>query len=101
KEKSKAKKNIGKSITALAKNFFSGLNVRGCGTEGALVKIESSLDQAVMLGYPSIKILHGKGNGILRRFIREYLDHYPHISHYEDEHADRGGEGITYAYLKR
>lgn len=100
KEKSKAKKNIRKSMTALATDFSSELDVRGMRTEEALDTIESSLDQAVMLGYSSIKILHGKGNGILRRFIREYLDHYPHISHYEDEHADRGGEGITYAYLK-
>src|SRR5699024_10247892 len=49
KEKSKAKKNIRKSMTALAADFSSELDVRGMRTEEALDTIESSLDQAVML----------------------------------------------------
>ncbi|MNJ04435.1 Endonuclease MutS2 [compost metagenome] len=52
-----------------------------------------------MVGYPSLKIIHGKGDGILRKFIRDYLRKYSHVSRFEDEHQDRGGDGITYAYL--
>lgn len=68
-------------------------------TEDALHKIELVLDRAVMIGYPTLKIIHGKGDGILRKFIRDYLRKYNHVSRFEDEHADRGGDGITYAYI--
>jgi DNA mismatch repair protein MutS2 len=53
-----------------------------------------------MLGLSSLKIIHGKGDGILRKLIREYLRKYSQVSRIEDEHADRGGDGITYVYLK-
>ena len=58
---------------------------------------EAIVDEEKLL---SLKILHGKGDGILRKFIRDYLRKYSHISHFEDEHADRGGDGITYAYIQ-
>ena len=57
------------------------------------------LDKAIMLGFPSIKLIHGKGDGILRKMIREYLHKYSQVNRMEDEHADRGGDGITYVYL--
>lgn len=80
-------------------DFSPEIDVRGMRTESALVEIEKVLDQAIMLGYPNLRIVHGKGDGILRRFIREYLRKYSQISHLEDEHPDRGGDGITYAHL--
>ncbi|HLW49384.1 MAG TPA: endonuclease MutS2 [Sphingobacteriaceae bacterium] len=82
-----------------ASTFSPEIDVRGMRTEAALYEIEKVLDQAIMLGYPNLKIVHGKGDGILRRFIREYLRKYSQISRLEDEHPDRGGDGITYAYL--
>lgn len=99
KEKSKAiKRSVGLS-TATAADFHPEVDVRGMRTEDALHKIELVLDRAVMIGYPSLKIVHGKGDGILRKFIRDYLRKYNHVSRFEDEHADRGGDGITYAYI--
>lgn len=100
KKKNKVQKSQRRGMRSLATDFSSEMDVRGMRTEEALTLIEANLDQAVMLGYPSVKILHGTGNGILRKFIRQYLAEYPHVSHYENEHADRGGEGITYAYIK-
>lgn len=82
-----------------AVSFGPEVDVRGMRTEAALAEIEKYLDKAVMLGFPSLKIIHGKGNGILRKFIRDYLRKYGEVSRMEDEHPDRGGEGITYAYL--
>jgi DNA mismatch repair protein MutS2 len=40
-------------------------------------------------------VLHGKGNGILRDIIRQQLKDYPYVAHYEDDHVERGGSGIT------
>lgn len=99
KEKSKAiKKQSNLSSDSIA-DFHPEIDVRGMRTEDALAKIELVLDRAVMIGYPSLKIIHGKGDGILRKFIRDYLRKYNHVSRFEDEHADRGGDGITYAYI--
>jgi DNA mismatch repair protein MutS2 len=98
KEKSKAiKKSTGH--TPSGADFSPEVDVRGMRTEDALQKLEAVLDRAVMIGYPNLKIVHGKGDGILRKFIREYLRKYSHVSRFEDEHADRGGDGITYAYI--
>ena len=80
-------------------SFRPEVDVRGMRTEAALYEIEKYLDKAIMMGFPSLKIVHGKGDGILRKFIRDYLRKYGEVTRMEDEHPDRGGEGITYAYL--
>lgn len=99
KEKSKAIKKVRSASTGSVADFNPEIDVRGMRTEDALHKIEQVLDRALMIGYPSLKIIHGKGDGILRRFIRDYLRKYSHVSRFEDEHPDRGGDGITYAYF--
>lgn len=87
-------------ITDSAAQFRPEIDVRGRRGEEALYEIEKYLDKAIMMGYPSLKIIHGKGDGILRRLIRDYLKKYNEVSRMEDEHADRGGDGITYVYLR-
>ncbi|WP_293943528.1 MULTISPECIES: endonuclease MutS2 [unclassified Sphingobacterium] len=99
-ENKKSAKSLSKSLSAgTVADFNPEIDVRGMRTEDALNELEKVLDRAVMVGYPSLKIIHGKGDGILRKFIRDYLRKYSHVSRFEDEHQDRGGDGITYAYL--
>jgi len=81
-------------------NFSPEIDVRGKRGEEALYEIEKYLDKAIMMGFGNLKIIHGKGDGILRKLIREYLRKYSEVDRMEDEHADRGGDGITYVYLK-
>lgn len=100
KERSQVIKKHRTISTESAADFRPELDVRGMRTEDALRQLETVLDRAVMIGYPSLKILHGKGDGILRKFIRDYLRKYSHVSHFEDEHADRGGDGVTHAYIQ-
>ena len=87
-------------MTDAVSDFRAELDLRGFRGEAALFEIEKYLDKAIMLGFPSIKIIHGKGDGILRKLIREYLKKYSQVDRMEDEHQDRGGDGITYVYLK-
>lgn len=99
-ENKKSAKSLSKSLsTGTVADFNPELDLRGMRTEDALNELEKVLDRAVMVGYPSLKIIHGKGDGILRKFIRDYLRKYSLVSRFEDEHQDRGGDGITYAYL--
>jgi len=99
KEAKKAVKKSASLSSGSVADFHPEIDVRGMRTEDALQQIEKVLDRAVMIGYPNLKIVHGKGDGILRKFIREYLRKYTHVSRFEDEHPDRGGDGTTYAYL--
>jgi len=86
--------------TGDAANFSPEIDVRGMRTEDALANIERLFDRALMMGFGNLKIIHGKGDGILRKMIRQYLKKYEQVDRMEDEHADRGGDGITYVYLK-
>jgi DNA mismatch repair protein MutS2 len=81
-------------------SFSPEIDVRGMRTEDALGNIERLFDRALMMGFGNLKIIHGKGDGILRKMIRQYLKKYEQVDRMEDEHADRGGDGITYVYLK-
>lgn len=98
--KQEVRRSHGLAPTDALAQFAQKIDVRGCRGEEALFAIEKQLDKALMMGFNNLKIIHGKGNGILRKMIREYLKTYSHVSHLEDEHADRGGDGITYVYLK-
>lgn len=94
------RKSYSSAMTESIANFRPELDVRGKRGEEALYEIEKYLDKAIMMGYPNLKIIHGKGDGILRRMIREYLRKYNEVSRLEDEHPDRGGDGITYVHLR-
>ncbi|QXV64385.1 endonuclease MutS2 [Mucilaginibacter sp. 21P] len=90
----------GNNQTGDMASFSPEIDVRGMRTEDALHAIEKLFDRALMMGFNNLKILHGKGDGILRKMIRQYLKKYEQVDRMEDEHADRGGDGITYVYLK-
>lgn len=94
-----AKRSSNSHILQDQATFSPELDVRGYRAEEALHDIEKVLDKALVAGYPSLKIIHGKGDGILRKRIREYFRKYSQISRMEDEHPDRGGDGITYIYF--
>ncbi|OAQ39729.1 DNA mismatch repair protein MutS [Pedobacter psychrophilus] len=97
----KAVKTFGtSSYTDTAASFSPEIDLRGQRGEEAIAELERYFDRAVMFGFSNFKIIHGKGDGILRKLIRNYLKNYPQVSKMEDEHVDRGGDGITYVYLK-
>ncbi len=76
-------------------NFKTGLDVRGKRVDEALQIVMHYIDEAIMLNIKEVKILHGKGNGVLRQIIREYLHTVNLIKSYRDEHVEFGGSGIT------
>ncbi|MDT3402071.1 endonuclease MutS2 [Mucilaginibacter terrae] len=88
------------SSTSDMAGFSPEIDVRGMRGEDAIHAIEKLLDRAIMMSFGNLRIIHGKGDGILRKLIRGYLKKYNEVSHMEDEHPDRGGDGITYVYLK-
>lgn len=78
------------------KNKFSyGLDVRGKRAEDALHLLSKYIDNCIMLEVSEVKILHGKGNGILRQLIRNYLQTADFVTSVRDEKVELGGSGIT------
>lgn len=92
--------NVFKNIAEKKSSFKSEIDLRGQRAEEALLKIQSLLDEAVMVNANEIRILHGKGNGILREVIREYLKTDPIVKSFRDEDIRFGGTGITIVELK-
>lgn len=76
-------------------NFSPTLDIRGKRSEEILSLIESFMNDAVMLDQSEVRVLHGKGSGVLRDMVREQLKEYPFVASYADEHVERGGAGIT------
>ncbi len=80
-------------------SFSPSIDVRGQRGDEALRMIAGFVDDAVMVQNRELTILHGKGNGILRELIREYLSGQNVVSSFRDEHVERGGSGITIVEL--
>ena len=76
-------------------NFKQDLDIRGMRGDEALNAVTYFIDDAILVGMPRVRILHGKGNGILRQLIRQYLSTVPNVADYHDEHVQFGGAGIT------
>lgn len=77
------------------RNFRQDLDVRGMRGDEALNAVQYFIDDAILVGIPRVRILHGKGNGILRQLIHQYLATIPNVTHFTDEHVQFGGSGIT------
>lgn len=75
--------------------FKPDLDVRGMRGDEAIQTVMHFIDDATLVGMNRVRILHGTGNGILRQLIRQYLKTVPAVSHYQDEHIQFGGHGIT------
>ncbi|MEM6816250.1 MAG: Smr/MutS family protein, partial [Bacteroidota bacterium] len=80
--------------------FSHDLHIRGMRAEEAMNKIESFLDEALLVGVDQVRIVHGKGHGILRDIVRNISKEHPRVATIEDEHADLGGAGISVIKLR-
>lgn len=100
KQERKAVAGTGKIIREAVGDFSPNLDLRGFRGIEALQELDRFLDKAVMAGYDALSILHGKGDGILRKLIREHLRKQSVVLSFNSEHADRGGDGITLVQLR-
>ena len=97
----------GADIGNALSGFLSSLDVTGearavCGLFGytSFNAVRYFIDDAIMLGVPRVRILHGTGTGALRQLIRQYLGVTPGVHSFRDEHVQLGGAGITVVDLE-
>jgi DNA mismatch repair protein MutS2 len=81
-------------------NFSHTLDIRGKRVDEVFGILEQYLDTAILLGQGELRILHGKGEGVLRQVVRDHLKRYKEVASVKDEHVERGGDGITLVVLK-
>ena len=91
---------ISSDLNEKLKFFETTLDLRGKRAEEALTILNQYLDEALLLSMNEIRILHGKGDGILRDVIRIHLSQIDFIDRFYDEEVERGGAGISIVHLK-
>jgi DNA mismatch repair protein MutS2 len=99
KKENRKYENLGQTTTDEVRQrkltFKSEIDVRGMRIDEALQAVTYFIDDAVMVGIASVRILHGTGTGALRQMIRQYLSTVYGVKTYRDEHVQFGGAGIT------
>lgn len=83
------------SIRERKLNFHTEIDIRGERLNDALDQVMHYVDDAIMLGVPQVRIIHGKGTGVLRVEVQKYLRSIPGIESVADEHIQFGGTGVT------
>ena len=75
--------------------FNPEIDIRGVRGDEAINLVRDLIDNALIVQHKNLRILHGKGNGILRQLIRQYLATVNVVKSFRDEHIEYGGSGIT------
>jgi len=76
------------------------LHLLGMRAEDALLALDRYLDAAHAAGLPFVRIVHGKGTGVLRQVVREALGNAQVVDRWELALNNEGGEGVTIGFLK-
>jgi DNA mismatch repair protein MutS2 len=87
-------------ISKPTSQVMPSINLIGKTKEEAIKELEKYIDNVVLHGLTTFKIVHGYGTGILRKAIREYLDKLPYKVRYEDAPYHEGGMGATIVHLE-
>ena len=85
-----------------SKPISSEIDLRGMTKEEAWAVLDKYLDDAFMASLPQVRIIHGKGTGVLRKAVEEYLDaSTKYVDSYRIGEPSEGGTGVTVVKLKR
>ena len=95
-----AKKDYSSRKEFKAKSISSEINVIGQNVDEACFSIDKYLDNCVLSGLPSIRIVHGKGTGALRTGIHKFLKSHPHVKSFRVGTFGEGEMGVTIVELK-
>ncbi len=92
--------SIYNDINEKRKHFNPTIDLRGQRADEAMENLQHFLDDAQLLSEKELRILHGKGYGILKQIIRDYLMGNRDVKSFQSERLELGGDGITVVHLK-
>jgi DNA mismatch repair protein MutS2 len=90
----------GEARLAAATNAQMQLDVRGQRYVEAEPRVDAWIDTAVLNGFSPLRLVHGKGTGLLGRGLQEFLRAHPHVTGVRYGNADEGGSGVTVFELR-
>lgn len=97
-------KKLTRKITGMisrAERAVAGeLDIRGFASDEAIMELDKYIDNAVLTGISNIRIIHGKGTGILRKAVQSHLKQHKNIKSYRLGVFGEGEDGVTIAELK-
>ena len=91
----KPQQKVDANITSRKLGFKPEIDLRGARLQEALDEVMHYCDDAQMLGIHSVRIIHGKGTGVLREEIQKFLRTMPGVESVADEDIRHGGTGVT------
>ena len=95
-------KRTGAGKIRMSKSFSvsSEINLLGKTTDEAITELDKYLDDAYMAHLPSVRVVHGKGTGALRKAVHQYLRRQKHVKDYRLGEYGEGDTGVTIVTFK-
>lgn len=100
KETTSGSTSVGRLMAGKSETIVTELNLRGMTLDEATEAVDKYLDDAYLASLERVRIIHGKGTGVLRQGVREFLRRHPHVRAYAFAAYNEGGDGVTIAELK-
>ncbi|MCB0826522.1 MAG: endonuclease MutS2 [Armatimonadetes bacterium] len=99
-EPKKATRQSAGLVRDKAQKMSREVHLRHFGAEDAADELERFLDEAILGGATSVRIVHGKGEGVLRNVTHDLLRRHKSIKSFQLADAEQGGHGVTIALIK-
>lgn len=102
-DRKKSRQPVSISATSVPVTASPGmeLDLRGQRAEDAILLLENYLEKAYLVGMPFVRIIHGKGTGVLRQEVRAALKGNEYVASFEEGHPNEGGDGVTVAKMAK
>jgi DNA mismatch repair protein MutS2 len=92
---------MGETGMAAAQQITTEISLRGMTVDEALYDLEKYLDQAILAGLSRFRVIHGKGTGVLRQAVQQYLKENPMVKSVQFAEQNEGGLGATIVEIRR
>lgn len=83
-----------------AQNISMSVDVRGKNLDDAVMDVEKYIDDAFISGLEEVTVIHGRGEGILRKGLQEMFKRHKNVKSFRKGGYDEGGDGVTVLKLK-
>lgn len=96
----KVKQSYGRMYRAKAQHVSVSIDVRGKNLDDATMDVDKYLDDATIAGLKEVTVIHGRGEGVLKKGLQDMMTRHKHVRRYRKGSFDEGGDGVTVVTLK-